>query len=166
MPTKMLLPISTIKYIGFVDERKLLTTIRAWLIDEGFEFKEPTYKNKVSAEGLEIEIRIEGEKKVTSYVKFFITLQMWIREIKEVPVVKDGVQQLAKEGKVWIESAGYLELDWQDRFGGSKLLQAIQDFYHKVILKKTIEVKWWDILYYKIYKLNSVIRNALGFETA
>lgn len=166
MPTIMQLPISTIKYVGLIDERKLLTTIRAWLIDEGFEFKEPAYKNKVSPEGLEIEIKIEGEKKVTSYVKFFITLQMWIREIKEVPVVKDGVQQLAKEGKVWIESSGYLELDWQDRFGGSRFLQALQDIYHKIILKKTIEVKWWDALYYKIYKLNSVIRNALGFETA
>jgi len=166
MPTKMLLPISTIKYIGFVDERKLLTAIRAWLIDEGFEFKEPTYKNKVNPEGLELEIKIQGEKKVTSYVKFWIELQMWVREIKEVPVVKDGVQQLAKEGKVWIETSGYLELDWQNRFGGSKTLQALQDFYHKVILKKTMEVKWWDTLYYKIYKLNSVIRNSLGFETA
>jgi hypothetical protein len=166
MPTKVTTPTSTIKYVGFVDERKLLTTIRAWLISDGFEFKEPTYKNKTSAEGLDIEIKIQGEKKVTSYVKYWIDIQMWIREIKEVPVVKDGVQQLAKEGKVWIETSGYLELDWQNRFGGSKFLQALQDIYHKAILKKTIEVKWWDNLYYKIYKLNSVIRNTLGFETA
>ena len=166
MPTTSSIPTSTIKYIGFVDERKLLTTIRAWLIDEGFEFKEPVYKNKVSADGLEVEIKIKGEKKVNSYVKFWIALQIWIREIKEVPIVKDGVQQLAKEGKVWIETSGYLELDWQDRFGGSKFLQALQDIYHKVILMKTIETKWWDTLYYKIYKLNSVIRNTLGFETA
>ncbi len=166
MPTKVYLPTSTIKYVGFVDERKLLTTIRAWMIDEGFEFKEPTYKNKTTPDGLDIEIKIIGEKKVTSYVKFWVELLLWVREIKEVSVVREGVQQTAKEGKVWIETSGYLELDWQNRFGGSRFMQALQDFYHKAILKKTIEVKWWDTLYYKIYKLNSVIRNTLGFETA
>ena len=160
------MPVSTIKYAGFVDEKKVLNAIRAWFIDEGFEFREPTYKHKVGAEGLQIEVKMNGEKRVTSYIKFIIEMHMWIREIKEVPVVKDGVQQMAKEGKFWIETGGTLEMDWQNRFEGNKFLQALHDFYLKHIAFQKIQMKWWDTLYYKIYKLNSVIRNAIGFETA
>lgn len=160
------MPVSIIKYVGFVDEKKLLTAMRSWFIDEGFEFREPVYKNKVGAEGLEIEVKMNGEKKVTSYIRFFIDMQMWIREIKDVPIVKDRVQQTAREGKVWIETGGTLEMDWQNRFESNRFLQGLHDFYMKHIAFEKIEFKWWDTLYYKIYKLNSVIRNAIGFETA
>ena len=122
------MPVSIIKYAGFVDEKKVLNAIRAWFIDDGFEFREPVYKNKVGPDGLEIEIRMNGEKRVTSYIKFIIDMHMWIREVKEVPVVKDGIQQMAKEGKFWVETGGVLEMDWQHRFDGNKVLRRSMTF--------------------------------------
>ncbi|MEM4282158.1 MAG: hypothetical protein QXU88_00735, partial [Candidatus Woesearchaeota archaeon] len=165
MVVKIDIPVSIIRYAGLFQKEKLLRTVRGWLLSERYLFSEPKHKYSSSPTGATLEVRFEGDRKVTSYVRFKIVVDILINEMKDVQVVKDGIQTVLQEGKILIETKGTLELDWQNRFGGSKFLQGLHDFYLKYIIKKKIDEVWWGALYSKIFKLNSVIREAIGFET-
>lgn len=153
-----------IRYSGTFDLSKLLSSTRGWLLDQNFEFAEPSYKHKYGDQGQDIEIEWEADRKVNYYVKEYIRVFMVLTGIKEIEVASDGKKVKMQQGRVLAEVEGKITLDYQKRFEGNKFLQGLQDFTHKYILKKTIFIKWYDKLYNKVFNLVRFIRQQLGSE--
>lgn len=158
--------IPTIKFGGIFDYDGLMKVMRAWIVDQGYEFHETSLKYKVpSPAGAESEHVWWGWRKVNSYVKYHVDIFFHFWHLHDVEVVRDGKKQKLQSAKIQIEISGRCELDWSNRFAGSKLMQALADFYDNYIIKRKIDTIHGDQLYYRLYKLQKVAKEYLEFES-
>ena len=159
------LPMSYIKHKGYFDISKLLQSIRKWFLDRDYDFHFTKHKFKIpSPAGVEQEIELHGERKINEYVKFNIKLFMRFFDLKEVELVKEGQKIKTNSGRVAIEISASMIFDYENRFGGSKFVQAAQDFYHKFVIKRTIEEEWEDQLFMKMIDLMKLMRKQFEHE--
>ena len=160
------LHVMRIKHRGIFDMGGLFRTMRSWMIDQGYEFHETTAKHRVpSPAGATEEFVWSGWRRVNGYVVFRIRFWMRAYEVKDVEVVRGGKKKHLTQGAIWIEITPSVELDYQNRFGGSRFLQKVQDFYHHHVIKHNIQDIWEDEVYYRAYKLHRIIKEYLDFET-
>ena len=157
--------VRTIKYAGLFDKEGLLKAMRNWIEYYGYEFHEKSVKHKVpTPAGAEQEIDWWGWRKVNDYIKYNINISLHFWNIKEVDVVRKGKTEKMTAAKIRMDMWGDLEVDWQNRFAGSKFLQALGDFYLKYIVNKSLDLWWSDQLYYHIYKLHGLVKEYLDME--
>lgn len=154
------LPTMFLKHRGLFNHGKFVKDIQHWYISNGYKFHAPKYKLKAS----EAEYEIRGEREVTEYVRFGIYLHIWIRDLVDVEVVKDGEKVKMQEGYIQLDLIGDYELDYQERFGGNKFLQWLQDFYHNYVIRQTISDVWEDDLFLKMSQLMGTMKSSLGIE--
>jgi hypothetical protein len=165
IPTKYNVATDFVKHRGIFSFSELLQGIRKWYVDDDYEFHIIAHKFKIpSPLGAEHEIEIHGEKKVTDYVRYHIDIFMKFYDVRDVELIKDGQKLKMNDGKLLIEIKCDLEFDWQQRFGGSKFLQALHDFYRNYIIKYKIKDYWEDILLLKMGELKRVIKEKIGLE--
>jgi len=55
--------------------------------------------------------------------------------------------------------------DYSGRFKGHPFLGKIKDFYERFIFKKEYETIWEDMLYYHLYKLQTLMKKYLDSDT-
>ena len=149
-----------IKHKGYFVLSKLLQDIKKWLEDNHYEFHIPKHKHKASEE----EVGVFGVRKINDYVMFKLAVEMRIWEFKEVEVVQDGKTVKKNYGRVALNFIPSYSLDYENRFGRSKFMKAVQDFYHKYIIKRKIEDYWEDELFAQAGGLIHVIKNDLEYE--
>ena len=158
--------IPIIKFNGIFDFNGLMQAMRNWIVDQGYEFHETSVKHKVpSPVGAEQEFVWWGWRKVNSYVKYHIDIFFHLWELHDVEVVREGKKEKLQSARMQIEMSGRCELDWSNRFAGSKFLQALADFYNNYVIRKNIDLVFTDQLYYRIYKLQQLVKEYLEFET-
>lgn len=156
----------TIKYRGIFDVDGLFAKTYDWMVHDRFEVYESKYKHKIpDPRGIEDEITLRGWRRVNDYVMFNIEADFHIWEMKYVEVVKDGVKKTMAQARIKIQLSGNVEFDYANRFGGSKFLLALHDFYQKFIVLQEIEGYWWDQHYYRMYKLHQIMKEHLDMET-
>jgi len=73
-------------------------------------------------------------------------------------LIKDGKKIKADSGRIAIDIDGELTLDYQGRFGGSKAMQTLQDFYHRYIIRQDIGDYWEDEIVIRMVNLGKLIR--------
>lgn len=151
-------PLTMIRTKGFFVWKDLLTTVKGWFDSEYYDFLETKHKYKPE----ERDVEVVGERKLNDYVKYKIGVSMSVAGLKDVELIREGKKVNVQEGRVTVQISGTMILDWQKRFGGSTFLQAIQDFYHKYIIKQKIESEWFDHLFFKISQLSRTVNKALG----
>ena len=83
---------------------------------------------------------------------------MRVFDFKEVEMLKEGKKVMMNTGRIAVELSGSMTLDFENRFGGNKFFQALQDFYHKHIIHRDIGDVWEDDLMLKIVNLGKLIR--------
>ena len=105
-----------------------------------------------------------GWRKLNEYSKFEINLFLYVLDIKDVEVIKEGKKQKLKHVRILIEITPSVDVDYTKRFQGSKFLQGLQDFFHKYIIKEDINTVLEDQLWYRALKLQKVIKEYLDFE--
>ncbi len=158
--------IPIIKFEGTFDMNNLMRVLRSWIANQGYEFHETSVKHKIpSHAGAEQEFVWWGWRKVNSYVKYHIDVFFHFWHLHDVEVVKEGKKHKLQHARIQIEMAGRCELDWSNRFAGSKFLQNLADFYDNYIVRRNIDMVWTDQLYYRIYKFQRLAKETLEFET-
>jgi hypothetical protein len=158
-------PKTVIQHRGEFDYTGLMRNAKGWFDAGEYVFAET--KHKLSKDGAEskIEVEMEGKKKINEYVRYIVKLLIRTWEMKEKDVIEGGQKVRKNEGRVAIDITANVELDWQNRFGGSKLMQGLQDFMHRFILKTTIEDVWKDRLFWKVRDLGKTLERSLGGAT-
>jgi hypothetical protein len=157
---KVPFPTIFIRHRGNFEFDKTCQNIRSWYDNKGYEFHATKHKHKVAEE----EIKYYGEINVTGYIRFYIHLVIRTREMKPVEVIKDGQKIKMHHGLIAFDVIPSYELDYENRFGGNKWLKAIQDFYHKYVIKRKIEDYWEDELFLHVGELVQVIKASLEYE--
>jgi hypothetical protein len=158
--------IPVIKFSGMLNFDGFMKTLRNWIVNQGYEFHETSVKYKVpSPIGAEIEYAWWGWKKVNSYIKFHIDVFFHFWDVHDVEVVREGKKQKMQHARLHMEITGRCELDWSNRFAGSKLMQALADFYDNYVIRKDVDTIYTDQLYYRLYKFQRLVKEYLDFET-
>jgi hypothetical protein len=158
-------PIQTLKYKGIFDYPGLLKTAWTWGTRQGYEMHEVKYKHKVpDIRGAEQENIFRGWRKVNAYLKVWIRFDTRAEYLKDVDVIVDGNKKRLTQGKIKIKFSGYLELDYNNKFESSAFLEGLRSFYHKFVIRTTIQNVYEDMLYYRLYKLNHKIKEHLQVE--
>ena len=160
--TSYSLPTLYLKHRGLFNHSAFVQAIQQWYIDNGYKYTPGKFKLKAN----EAEYEAEGERDIHEYVKFKVGIHVWIRDIADVDVVKDGEKKKMQDGYLQIEVMGEINMDPNKRFAGSKFLQRLQDFYHKYVIKQTINDVWEDDLFLKMNELMGTIKNVLGTEAS
>ena len=153
-------PTIFVKHKGNFDFDMVCQKIKSWYDGKGYEFHAAKHKHKLGEE----ELKYHGELKATGYIRFFIHLLIRIREMKDVEIIKDGQKTRMQNGLIAFDIVPSYELDYENRFGGNKWLKAIQDFYHKYVIKRKIEDYWEDELALHANELIQVIKSSLEYE--
>jgi hypothetical protein len=165
MPPKKKFPYSIIRFKGVINYDGLFKVIRQWFVDAGYEFHQTALKHKIpSPAGAEQEVKLNGWRKINEYTKFDIALFFKIYDIRDVEVVKEGKKQKLKHIRMNLEITPSVELDYSKRFGGSRFLQYLHEFYMKYIVKEEISTIAEDQLWYIALKLHNTIKEYLDFE--
>ncbi|MDP2750221.1 MAG: hypothetical protein Q8O89_05290 [Nanoarchaeota archaeon] len=162
------LPLKTphrIKYDGIFDWEGLYRMIYDWMMFRGYYFEEVGIKHKVpNPMGAEIKYELSGWRKTTPYMMEWIRIYVIFYDLREVEVVKEGKKKKLAKGKMIMEVYGNIETDWQHMWDKTMFGKYLKEMYDKFIMKKQLEVIWWDRLYYTMYKLHTDIKNFLDME--
>jgi len=167
MSQKVTIRKTVLKKVGIIDLDGLYRTMQRWFYDNNYYFEEPTSRIRPgTAAGVEYEFKWVAWRKVSDYVKFWINVWIYVWDAKDLEVIKDGKKVKLTKCRLQIEFDGYVELDYTNRFQKTKFLQWLMNFYHKYILREEKVISnWWDELYYRVYKLQTIAKEYLDMES-
>jgi len=160
LPTKRFL----IRYSGIFDFAGLYQLMADWMKARRYWFQETDYKHKVNPGGAEQEIDFDGERQITEYIKENVHVFIHIWDMTEVEVERNGIKKKLANGRIELIIFGKLELDWEGRWKGSKILEFFGDFYNRYIMRKTVE-DYWDKLHYRMIKFQDMIKQFLDMQS-
>ncbi|MBI2564531.1 hypothetical protein HYV79_00885 [Candidatus Woesearchaeota archaeon] len=149
-----------IKYRGYFDPNELIVFIRKWVLENHYSFSETKHKASSSS----ISIEVEGSRKLNEYVKYKINISTDADDIKQIELIKEGKKIKTYEGKLIMTICGTMNLDWQKRFNKSQILQFLQDFFHKYIIKEKVEDEWISPLENNAISLRNDLRKLLNIN--
>ncbi len=160
------IPKQTIRYKGLFDFDGLYNVIVQWMKARRYWFHETIYKHKVpSPAGAEQEITFKGDKKITEFYKYEVTVKFHLWDMTEVEVEIDGVKKTLTSARLEISLNGKMLIDFEGRYGKTNFLVELRDFMLKYILRRDIENIYEDQLYYRVIKLQGVIKDYLDMQT-
>jgi len=155
-----------IKKVGIIDLDGLYQTMYRWFYDQKYYFEEGTSRLRPgSPAGVQYEYRWTAWRKVNDYVKFNISTWIYVYDAKELEVIKEGKKIKLTKCRLQIELDGSVEMDYTGRFSKTKFGQFLFWFYNSFILQEEKFVaNWWDELYYRMYKLQTIIKEYIDME--
>ena len=167
MPEQLKIPTSQLKKSGIIDLDGLYKNMQRWFYDNQYYFEEPTTRLRPgSASGVQYEYKWIAWRKVNAYVKYNISVYMYLWDVEDIEVIKEGKKVKLTKCRIMIEFSGNVELDYTNMFGKSKFGKVLFNIYNNMVLQKERGLAmWWDELYYRIYKLQTITKEYLDMES-
>ncbi len=160
MPEKAEASPMMIKYRGIFDFNGLYDFVVDWLKDNKYEIKESfKYKNKEF--GYEVELKLDGWRKETEYIKVLpgIFIQVW--GMKDVEVNGKKLQK----GRMRITINCALEMDYSGEYERSRLLRELRKWYHKYVFSSRYDTGYhWDRMYFHMVAFQNKLKEFLGMH--
>ena len=154
-----------IKKVGVIDLDGLYKVAQQWFYDEKNRFEEPlTRLRPGTAAGQEFEYRWTGYRKINEYVQQNVSVSIHAWDAVDMEVIKEGKKVKLTKCRIWIKINGDIDFDYQKRFKGkfgALLLKGMNRFVYQ---DERMLANWWDELYYRVYKLNTIIKEYLDME--
>ena len=166
MPVKSPIRKMIVQKQGIIDLDGLYKVMYRWFYDNKYYFEEPTTRMRPGTPaGVEYEWKWSAWRKVSDFIKFHIKIFIHVWDAKEIEVIKDGEKIKLTKCRLKIEYDGEIEMDWTKKFDKSKFGNWLLNFYLVYILKEErIVANWWDELYYRVYKLQTICKEYLDME--
>jgi len=157
-----------VRYKGVFDFEGLYRMMHAWLINKRFLFHEKLYKDKVSTPfGNELEVKWEAEKKVTEYIREYITVYFHLWDFSEVEIIKDGKKMKMTKSRMEIYLDCELEMDYTKKFQDKGVFaEKLGEFYQNKVLYWEWRIKYADSLTYSLYDLHAKVKKYLNEVSA
>ncbi len=168
MYTKSGTPSAYIKYKGVWDMQDLYESMIDWLRKRKFKFHEKIYKHKhPSPYGVERQHVWQATRNEEEYIQFVIDVYIHTYDAHDVEVkMKDGSMEKFTKGRIWFEFKGHIIYDYDKRFEKTAFYAQLRNFYNKYIVKKRMEQRWWDLLWYNnIQPLHNFVKERLKMES-
>ena len=140
MPEKESVFSSKMKYAGIFSFRDFYKFAYDWLKEEAsLKVIEDVYEEKIKGVEKEVLIKWTGAKKVTDFFKFQVEVEIKIKNLKEVEVLKEGIKVKTNDGRLTIEVEGILIKDYEGKFETSGFLKFLRGVYEKWIIPSRID---------------------------
>ena len=159
-------PISNIRFKGVFDYEGMMALLYKWMDDRRYIIYERVFKHKAGAlpASWEYERELEGQRKVTDYIRYIVNVSIHAWDVVPVEVIKDGQKLKMNKGRMEIRMTIGIELDYSGRWDSTESMEKIRNFFHNHVIKKDIGVKHGDPLYYSMLSLHTQIKKFLGME--
>ncbi len=150
-----------LKYKGVFDFDALYKLMAKWFMDRKYDFYEQLYKEKPP----ELEIEWIAKRKVDEFYQYKIRLYFHLFDVKTVEAIKEGVKKKLTSCRMIIEFDPSVIVDWQGRWSENKFTDKLLGFYIRNVIKRELQLKYGDPLWYITYRLHNIVKEFLEMET-
>lgn len=105
-----------LNYSGLFNLGDMFRTIDAWFYEKGYDRHEKKNEEQILPSGRFVEIELRPWKKTTDYAKNEIRLRIFVKDMKDVEVEKDGVKLRLQQGDIHMIFDAFLETDYENRW--------------------------------------------------
>jgi hypothetical protein len=132
-----------IKHKGIFNFNAILDAIPDWLSQHNYDYVQKGHAQKAKPSGGYFEGNWIAEKEVTEYVKFNISVDIWLRDLKDIAIEKNGKTEKSNKGNIEITFNSGMEKDYKKTFTNKKyqeteFLKLIREFYEKYVIKSKL----------------------------
>lgn len=132
-----------IKHNGIFDFKGILDAIPGWLSQHGYDYVQKGHSQKAKPSGGYFEGNWVATKEVTEYVRFNISVDIWLRDLKDIAIEKDGKTIKSNKGNIEITFNSSMDKDYKSTFTNRKyeetnFLKLIREFYEKYVIKSRL----------------------------
>ncbi len=151
-----------LKWKGIFDFADLYRKMKFWLEfngygDERSNFKEEKYVERVQGDTKKVEVRWKGEKIISDYVSFSLTITFLVIGLKEIEVESEGRKIPMNKGEVEIRFTADLV---KNRSGKWQKDSILRKFYESFVIRDRLE-NYKIELYNKLYSFHDEVKNYL-----
>ncbi|MBN1275841.1 hypothetical protein JXA12_06160 [Candidatus Woesearchaeota archaeon] len=104
------------------------------------------------------------ERKINSYVKYFIKFDFQTLNMSKIEVMHKGKKAKTNKGDVIMRADAWVMLDWQDQWKNHWLLKHVDEWYVKRWYKSQVE-QHKKALWFELYNLEDSIKQYLTLHT-
>ncbi|HII29939.1 hypothetical protein COT48_03610 [Candidatus Woesearchaeota archaeon CG08_land_8_20_14_0_20_47_9] len=151
----------TLNYEGIFSVADLFQVIENWLREKGYDKRETRNQEHVKPSGRYIELLLEPWKKVSDYARLVIKMEIYMHDITDVDVEKDGRTLRLNNGKLSIVFFGFLETDYELRWEARPFYVFTRTFFDKLFYRAYTK-EYTSLLASSIYELHTFIRTHLN----
>ncbi|RME54431.1 hypothetical protein D6777_03840 [Candidatus Woesearchaeota archaeon] len=154
-----------IKHKGFFDFNAIISEIPAWFKKHKYDNFQKGHSQKPTPGGGYFEGTWKAVKEVTDYVKFDITVDIWLRDMQDVAIEKEGKTIKANKGNIEITFNANMEKDYAKQFTNRKgeeteFLKFLRELYEKYVIKSKLS-EYEDKLEYEAKDLIEHVKKHL-----
>ena len=151
-----------VKWKGIFDLKDLYRKMKFWLDFQGYgdersNFIEEQYIEKIKGNAKNFEIRWRGEKKVSDYFSFVISLTFLVLGMQEIEIESEGKKLPMHKGEVEIKFTAELV---KNSSGKWKKDSYMRKFYERFVVRDRIE-DYKIELYKKLYQFHEEVKTYL-----
>lgn len=141
MAEKEIVCSSSIQSTGFFSFSDFYKFCYDWLTEETEleTFSEDKYKERLTGDAKDIEIKWTGAREVTDYFKFEVEVVLDIKKLREVEITQNGKKVKTNQGRVKMSVKGILIRDYKGKFERSALQKFMRGIYEKWVIPSRIE---------------------------
>ncbi|MFH1210814.1 MAG: hypothetical protein V1645_02755 [archaeon] len=146
---------------GPFDINLIYKNLKEWFDSHKYGYHELENTTSFKPKGAEIKLKMRGEKEVTEYYKFSITVAFLILETEKIKI--DG--KVLDNGKLEARVEVFMEMDYKKKFEKSKFAKFIRFVYNNYIIKQQISSEYGGKAYGDGMSLFDTIKDTIGLYT-
>lgn len=150
-------------YEGIFDAKELLKMIDDFFRERGYDKRELRNVELVKPTGKNIEIILMPWKGITDYAKYEIKIRIFMDNLKEIEVKKDGAKLKLNQGKVRFLFDSFLTTDVEGRWEGKPIFFFIRTMFDKYFFRSYTS-KWEEALVEHTKELHTQIKSFLNLH--
>ena len=132
-----------IKHKGFLDFNGLIKGIPRWLTQHGYDVVQKGHSQKQTGSGGYLEANWEATREATDYVMFKIKVDIWLRDLNDVAVERNGKTVKMNRGNIEITFNSEMSKDYNKIFSNkegevTEFNKFIREIYEKHIIKSKL----------------------------
>ncbi len=139
---------------GEFDAKLYYSTLKSWFDKRMYTFTERENTEKYRAHGNELNIKLDGDKKIDDFVEFHIETFALVREYK-----KRGNKHV---GDVKINVVAYLELDYRNQWQDTPFKRLLFHLYTNFLIKAKIKHYYETNLYLEMMECIGEMKEIMG----
>ena len=131
---------SNIKFAGVFSFSSFYQFCYDWLTEEtGLDVGEDKYVEKLQGDSKDIDVEWTGEKKVTDYFKFEISVGFEVRNLTQVEITQNNTKIKTNKGSIKVKVKGVLIKDYQGKFETTAFKKFLRSIYEKWVITSRID---------------------------
>ena len=154
-----------LKWAGTLDMGDFYKKMKVWLESNGYgdenkNFKEVKYVERVGPGGKQIEVKWLGEKNVSDYFSYLITITFFITRLRDVEVPFNGKKIKMNQAGIEIKFSADMIKNRTGRWDKNSIMKKL---YEKFVIKDRMDNYQLE-LYQKIYSFHDEVKTYLDLH--